>query len=205
MGFYSKNNTLMKLRVPNSLEDITVAQYRKLAQIDITQDETQWLKETVSVLCGLDESLVNKLSLTELEKIGTVVNKITNADTNDQELVKKIDYKGKRYGFHPNLSKLTVGEFADLETYCAAGFFEHINEIISILYRPIKQEHKDFYQIEEYTGDVFPDYWDDLKMHVVLGATNFFLSIGETLTTDLVNSLAVKDKLTSSRKNGDGT
>ena len=195
----------MKLRVPISLEDITVAQYRKLAQIDITQDETQWLKETVSVLCGLDESLVNKLSLTELEKIGTVVNKITNADTNDQELVKKIDYKGKRYGFHPNLSKLTVGEFADLETYCAAGFFEHINEIISILYRPIKQEHKDFYQIEEYTGDVFPDYWDDLKMHVVLGATNFFLSIGETLTTDLVNSLAVKDKLTSSRKNGDGT
>ena len=195
----------MKLRVPISLEDITVAQYRKLAQIDITQDETQWLKETVSVLCGLDESLVNKLSLTELEKIGTVVNKITNADTNDQELVKKIDYKGKRYGFHPNLSKLTVGEFADLETYCAAGFFEHINEIISILYRPIKQEHKDFYQIEEYTGDVFPDYWDDLKMHVVLGATNFFLSIGETLTTDLVNSLAVKDKLTSSRKNGAGT
>ena len=195
----------MKLRVPNSLEDITVAQYRKLAQIDITQDETQWLKETVSVLCGLDESLVNKLSLTELEKIGTVVNKITNADTNDQELVKKIDYKGKRYGFHPNLSKLTVGEFADLETYCAAGFFEHINEIISILYRPIKQEHKDFYQIEEYTGDVFPDYWDDLKMHVVLGATNFFLSIGVTLTTDLVNSLAVKDKLTSSRKNGAGT
>ena len=195
----------MKLRVPNSLEDITVAQYRKLAQIDITQDETQWLKETVSVLCGLDKSLVNKLSLTELEKIGTVVNKITNADTNDQELVKKIDYKGKRYGFHPNLSKLTVGEFADLETYCAAGFFEHINEIISILYRPIKQEHKDFYQIEEYTGDVFPDYWDDLKMHVVLGATNFFLSIGETLTTDLVNSLAVKDKLTSSRIIGDGT
>ena len=195
----------MKLTVPNSLEDITVEQYRKLAQIDITQDETQWLKETVSVLCGLDESLVNKLSLTELEKIGTVVNKITNADTNDQELVKKIDYKGKRYGFHPNLSKLTVGEFADLETYCAAGFFDHINEIISILYRPIKQEHKDFYQIEEYTGDVFPDYWDDLKMNVVLGATNFFLSIGETLTTDLVNSLAVKDKLTLSRKNGDGT
>ena len=33
----------MKLRVPNSLEDITVAQYRKLAQIDITQDETKWL------------------------------------------------------------------------------------------------------------------------------------------------------------------
>tara|TARA_R100001086_G_scaffold117767_2_gene60476 strand:+ start:286 stop:873 length:588 start_codon:yes stop_codon:yes gene_type:complete len=195
----------VKLRVPNSLEDITVAQYRKLAKIDITKDETQWLKETVSILCGLDESLVNKLSLTELEKIGTVVNKITNADTNDQELVKKIDYKGKRYGFHPNLSKLTVGEFADLETYCAAGFFEHINEIISILYRPIKQEHKDFYQIEEYTGEVFPDYWDDLKMHVVLGATNFFLSIGETLTTDLVSSLQVKEKLTLSRKNGAGT
>ena len=195
----------MKLRVPNSLEDITVAQYRKLAQIDITQDETQWLKETVSVLCGLDESLVNKLSLTELEKIGTVVNKITNADTNDQELVKKIDYKGKRYGFHPNLSKLTVGEFADLETYCAAGFFEHINEIISILYRPIKQEHKDFYQIEEYTGDHFPNHWDELKMDVVLGAVNFFLSIGVSLTNGLANYLAEQEKQTLSRRSGGGT
>ena len=93
----------MKLKVPNSLEDISVAQYRKLANIDLTQDETKWLKETISVLCNLDEKVVNKLSLKELQKIGTVVNKITDADTNDQELVKKIDYKGKRYGFHPNL------------------------------------------------------------------------------------------------------
>lgn len=183
----------MKITVPNSLDDISVAQYRKLANIDLKQDETAWLKETISILCSLDVVVVNKLSLKELEKIGKVVTKITNADTNQQQLIKKIDYKGKRYGFHPNLSKLTVGEFADLETFCAAGFFDHINEIISILYRPIKQENKDFYQIEEYTGEVFPDYWDDLKMSVVLGATNFFLSIGETLTKDLDSYLQERE------------
>jgi hypothetical protein len=71
--------------------------------------------------------------------------------------------------------------------YCNEGYFENLNGIISILYRPIVQEGGDFYTIEDYDAVVLPNYWDDLKMDVVLGATNFFLSIGETLTNGLVN------------------
>ena len=91
------------------------------------------------------------------------------------------------------MSKLTVGEFADLESYCAEGFFENLNEIIGILYRPIKSEAGEFYTIEDYTGEVLPNYWDSLKMSVVLGATNFFLSTGVTLTRALASSLVKKE------------
>ena len=62
------------------------------------------------------------------------------------------------------------------------------------MYRPIKKEGGDFYTIEEYKADVFPNYWDSLKMDVVLGAVNFFLSIGVTLTNDLASSLAEEAK-----------
>jgi len=177
----------MEIIVPDSMADVTVKQYRDLSNIDLKQDTTEWMSESIAILCNIDSVIVNKLTLNELDRIAVVINKVTDPEQNNQELQKKIDYKGKRYGFHPNLSKLTVGEFADLESYCNGGYFENLNEIIGILYRPIVTEGGDFYTIEDYDAVVLPNYWDDLKMDVVLGATNFFLSIAETLTTDLVS------------------
>ena len=177
----------MELIVPDSMADVTVKQYRDLSNIDLTQAETEWLSQAISILCNIDAEVVAKLTINELDKIGKVINKLTDSDQNNQELQKKMDYKGKRYGFHPNLSKLTVGEFADLESYCNGGYFENLNEIIGILYRPIVTEGGEFYTIEDYDAVVLDNYWDDLKMDVVLGATNFFLSTAETLTNDLVS------------------
>tara|TARA_R110002096_G_scaffold317525_2_gene511975 strand:- start:66 stop:623 length:558 start_codon:yes stop_codon:yes gene_type:complete len=179
----------MKITVPDSLADITVKQYKLLAEIEFKEDSTEWIIESISLLCGLSKEQVGSLTMPEVEKISKVIARLNNADKNNQQLKKKIKYKGKKYGFHPNLSKLTVGEFADLETYCGDGFFDNLNEILSILYRPIKTEGGDFYTIEKYKGDVFPNYWDNLKMDVVLGAVNFFLSIGVTLTKGLASSL----------------
>jgi len=179
----------MKITVPDSLADISVKQYKLLADIKFDEDSSEWIIESVSILCGLTKDQVGTLTMPEVEKIGSIISRLNNADKNNQELQTKIKYKGKKYGFHPNLSKLTVGEFADLETYCGGGFFDNLNEILSILYRPIKTEGGDFYTIEKYKGDVFPNYWDNLKMDVVLGAVNFFLSIGVALTKDSANSL----------------
>ncbi len=179
----------MKINVPDSLADISVKQYKLLAEIEFKEDSTEWIIESISLLCGLTKEQVGTLTMPEVEKISTVISRLNNADENNQQLQTKIKYKGKKYGFHPNLSKLTVGEFADLETYCGGGFFNNLNEILSILYRPIKTEGGDFYTIEKYKGDVFPNYWDNLKMDVVLGAVNFFLSIGVALTKDSANSL----------------
>ena len=181
----------MKITVPDSLADITVKQYKLLADIKFEENSTEWIIESVCIMCDLSKDQVDTLTVPELEKIGKIISRINNEDENNQELQTKVKYKDKKYGFHPNLSKLTVGEFADLETYCGGGFFDNLNEILSILYRPIKTEGGDFYTIEKYKGDVFPNYWDSLKMDVVLGAVNFFLSIGVTLTKDSANSLAV--------------
>ena len=185
----------MKITVPDSLADISVKQYKQLAEIEFKEDSTEWIIESISLLCGLTKEQVGTLTMPEVEKISKIISRLNNADKNNQKLSTKIKYKGKKYGFHPNLSKLTVGEFADLETYCGGGFFDNLNEILSILYRPIKTEGGDFYTIEKYKGDVFPNYWDNLKMDVVMGAVNFFLSIGVILTKDLANSLAEGGKV----------
>ena len=182
----------MKITVPDSLADISVKQYKKLALIDTEQSHDKWLIEAVSIFCDLSIEEVERMNYKDLSKISNIVKKLNDADGQDEKLQSKLDYKGKRYGFHPNLSKLTVGEFADLETYCSKGFFDNLGFIISILYRPIRVESGDFYTIEDYKGNGDPTYWDDLKMNIVMGAINFFLSIGVALTTDLANSLTVE-------------
>tara|TARA_R110002020_G_C16291279_1_gene772461 strand:- start:2316 stop:2852 length:537 start_codon:yes stop_codon:yes gene_type:complete len=171
------------------MADISVSQYKKLSELTVKENSTEWLIQAISILCAIDKKLVEQLTMKELERIGKIVSNITDIDKNNQPVQKIIEYKGKRYGFHPNLSKLTVGEFADLETFCDGGYFKNINEILGILYRPIVIEAGDFYTIEEYDAVILPDHWQDLNMNVVLGATNFFLSIGVTLTKGLANYL----------------
>ena len=185
----------MKLTVPDSLADISVKQYKLLANLKLDEKSTEWIVEAICIMCNLSKEETNQLTIPEMERISTIISRINDADGQDEKLVTKLDYKGKRYGFHPNLSKLTVGEFADLETYCSQGLFDNLGYIISILYRPIKTEAGDFYTIESYKGDGDPTYWDELKMDVVMGAINFFLSIGVILTQDLANSLAEGEKV----------
>ena len=185
----------MKITVPDSLADITVKQYKLLADLKLDEKSTEWIVEAICIMCNLSKEETNQLTIPEMERISTIISRINDADGQDEKLLTKLDYKGKRYGFHPNLSKLTVGEFADLETYCSQGLFDNLGYIISILYRPIKTESGDFYTIESYKGDGNPTYWDDLKMDIVMGAINFFLSIGVILTKDLANSLVEGEKV----------
>lgn len=175
----------MKLIVPSDLADITIKQYKLLAEIDLDANENNWVIEAVSILCKLKPEDVQRLPVSDLERIAKVIKRLNDPDQNEQPLQTIIDYKGVRYGFHPNLSKLTVGEFADVETYCKDGFFNNLTQVMSILYRPIKDEYGDFYSIEEYEGARLDNHWDDLKMNIVMGAVNFFLSIGLNFTKDL--------------------
>ena len=160
----------MKITVPDSLADISVKQYKALADIKLDENSTDWLLESISILCNLTKKQVGTLTIPETERISLIIGKLNNEDENNQELQQKI------------------------ETFCGGGFFKNLNEILCILYRPIKTEGGDFYTIEKYEGDTFPNYWDDLKMSVVLGAVNFFLSIGVTLTKDLVSYLPEGEK-----------
>ena len=181
----------MKLTVPSELADITIEQYKRLAELDLDTDDTSWVVEAICILCELQADDVQRLPLRDIERIAEVIKRLNDPNQNNQPLQTRIDYKGVRYGFHPNLSKLTVGEFADVETYCKDGFFNNLTQVMSILYRPIKEEHGEFYTIEDYSGARLDNHWDGLKMNIVMGAVNFFLSIGVNLTKDSPNYLRV--------------
>ncbi|CAB5224135.1 hypothetical protein UFOVP386_27 [uncultured Caudovirales phage] len=61
----------------------------------------------------------------------------------------KWNHNGITYGFHPFLDGLSFAEWLDLNK-CMKDFPKSLDEVLAILYRPIKMELYDKYEIEDY-------------------------------------------------------
>ena len=81
---------------------------------------------------------------------------------------------------------------------------KHLPQVMGILYRPIVEEHGEFYRIADYDGEDRSEFFREMKMAHALGAAAFFLRIGKGLVDALDSySKAVKDP--SYPKNMDGS
>ena len=190
------------ITIPSNLYDVTIGQYQRVQAIP-EGDELRQIVETICILCGLKEEEVMGMEQKDLERIGGILGGIFEK-YHDAYPLQRIIQLDQRYGFHPNLSRLTVAEFADIETLCKDSLDKHLPQIMGILYRPIVEEHGEFYRIDEYDGEDRSAYFKDMKMADALGATAFFLRTGKELAIALDSySRAVKDP--SYPRNTDGS
>ena len=91
------------------------------------------------------------------------------------------EFNGEEYGFCPNLSNITTGEYIDLESYCKEPI-ENLHIIMSILYRKITFKRNDRYAIEDYNPDEFKEeLFKDCPMDIALNCLGFFLTLGSEL------------------------
>ena len=74
-----------------------------------------------------------------------------------------------------------MAEFADIETLCADSLDKHLPQVMGILYRPIVEEHGEFYRIADYDGEDRSEFFQEMKMAHALGAAAFFLRTGNAL------------------------
>ena len=108
-----------KIEVPNKLSEITLGQYQKFSKIfteDTDQDFLQ--KKMVEIFCGIPLADVNKIKYSSVKK---VVETISKMFSEKPKLQKIFDFGGKEFGFHPQLSEMTFGEFVDADTFTLDG------------------------------------------------------------------------------------
>ena len=190
------------ISIPETLYDITVDQYLQIQAIP-EGDEMEQVVRTICILCGLERSEVMAMEQKDIQHIGGVIGGILDKydDTYPVERIIELD---QRYGFHPNCSRITVAEFADIETLCKDSLDKHLPQVMGILYRPIVEEHGDFYRIADYDGEDRSEFFREMKMAHALGAAAFFLRTGRALVDALDSySKAVKDP--SYPRNTDGS
>ena len=181
----------VNLRIPTSLNEITLAQYQEFAKLEADLDKT---KDTaiqlkiVEIFCKVPEVVVRNMKATDIAEICEIIN--TMFDT-EHQLINRFRLKGIDYGFIPELDDMSFGEYIDLDTFISDN--DNLHRAVNVLFRPIEYKRGNRYKIKDYNPDT-SETAKDFPLDVVLGAIVFFYSLGKDLSMVMLNSLDSKNE-----------
>ena len=126
-----KNKGKVKeFKLIKSWNDVTLENWTKLIQHK-TKSKSNEALTIISELSNIPKDIINKLELSDVATIMGQIGKLqSQADT---KLSKIVEIDDKRYGFHPDLDSITLGEYADIETFVKLDVEKHLPEIMAIL------------------------------------------------------------------------
>lgn len=146
-----KKGKVKEFKLISSWKEVTLEKWLKLVEFHNGSKSSEAL-ETISELSNIPKDLITQL---ELRDIAVMMGSISELQTKqDSSLKRVIEIDGKKYGFHPDLDSITLGEYADLEQFIKLGIEKHLPEIMAVLYRPIVDEENEVYTIEAYDGNI---------------------------------------------------
>jgi hypothetical protein len=137
----------------SSWEDVTLEKWIALTGL-AEGSKTKEAEETIAMLSDIPRKVVKELSLRD---VAVILGKMGGLQSEQDTILKKvIEIDGVEYGMHPDLSEITLGEYADIETLIKEGIENNLPELMAILFRPItaKGESEDVYDIEAYDGKI---------------------------------------------------
>jgi len=181
----------VNLRIPTSLNEITLAQYQEFAKLEADLDKT---KDTaiqlkiVEIFCKVPEVVVRNMKATDIAEICEIIN--TMFDT-EHQLINRFRLKGIDYGFIPELDDMSFGEYMDLDTFISDN--DNLHRAVNVLFRPIEHKRGNRYTIKGYNPDT-SEIAKDFPLDAVLGAIVFFYSLGKDLSLVMLNSLDSKNE-----------
>tara|TARA_R110000772_G_scaffold19271_1_gene53929 strand:+ start:147 stop:752 length:606 start_codon:yes stop_codon:yes gene_type:complete len=189
-GKKSKEFNLIK-----SWSDVTLETWLKLIECESSY-KTEEASKTIELLSDIPKETLRELELSDVAKILGILSELQK-NTKDTKLKNIIEINKVEYAFHPNLSEITLGEYADIEQLIKVGIEKNLPELMAILYRPVKEKHKNgVYIIDAYDGDVTMRAEEMKLMSAIQVQTAlfFFFLLGRILLKILPSYLTKKPK-----------
>lgn len=193
-----------KVNVPSDLSEITLKQYQEFLKAkEEIKDPYKIQCKVIEIFCNVNEGIVRKMKLSDVEKISIVLNEMFEHKT---PLIKSFTLGGVEYGFISDLHNISFGEYIDLDTHISDWQKMHL--AMNVLFRPIKQKMGDKYIIEDYNLDN-QTVIQQMPLSAVMGSIFFLFRLGMDLSKAMTKSLTQEEKkaLTqylTSQGNGDG-
>lgn len=207
----------IKLSVPATQADIPLHKYQKYAKIVQDNAKEELAEDFVrikilEIFCDITLKEAYELPINELDGVVTHILSIMSEKAILQRRFTMTDPKGKtvEFGFMPNMDKMSLGEYVDLEKYISD--WNTMHRALAVMYRPIVAGKGEFYEIEKYEGsDKYADIMKDSPVTVALGSMVFFYNLGRELLRATLRSLqkqtdgiVQQQAKTHSEKSGDG-
>ena len=152
----------------------------------LAQEIRDRIVEVVSINGGHFSSTLGAVELTlgmQYSDVIKITEHLTNILSKTEDLTPIFKLGNTEFGFIPNLEKITLGEYIDLDSYL--GQWDKMNLAMSVLYRPVTKRKDDRYLIEDYDGTRYSDIMKQAPLNVCLGAMVFFYN----LTNELLNCI----------------
>ena len=196
----------------DSWAEVSLEKWMKIIEIE-TGSKTKEAEETIEALSDMPKKLVKELALRD---VAIIMGKIAEMQSNEDSSLKRIiEIEGVEYGFHPDLDSITLGEYADIETFIKNGAEKHMPEMMAVLYRPVTEKtDSGIYTIEKYGGDltIRAEQMKKMSAEQVQSALRFFFVLGTELLKILPSYLmqVLKEMKTQLHQNhlgksGDGS
>lgn len=207
----------MKVRIEIP-EYLTIGQYQEYMSYK-EQEGLKGVARFISVITGHPYEDLIKWSPVSINE---VLEKLTVLLETNNEFYPVIEWEGEVYGYS-SLSKMTLGEFIDLETLNKNNI-DNLHEIAALLYRPIKKHsfgglkwevksaYKlarnkvenpfNYYTIENYDSEsrkLNSQKFKEFPVHLILGALVFFSVTSVMSVNDTV--FGMTDPLTTTMTN----
>ena len=191
----------LEIIVPQNWSGVTLEQYLKLQKDIITygDDEVAYVATLLYHICGVEPEWIPQLPTDTLNAIKTDLRRFMG--DSDYPLQRIIEINGKQYGFEPNLSTMSYGAYLDITKYENITIDKNWNNIMAVLYRPLKKKVGALYEIQPYDSSKSkPEIFDKVGMDVHFGAMFFFLNTLTELVNDILNSLKLAELPPSQRE-----
>ena len=180
----------VNLRIPTSLNEITLGQYQEFSKLDNDTEikPVDIQLKMIEIFCGVSDLVVRNMKATDITEICNILN---NMFDTEHQLVNRFKLNGVDYGFIPELDDMTFGEYVDLDTFI--GDNDNLHRAANVLFRPIEFKRGDRYTVKDYDSDT-SEIAKDFPLDVVLGAIVFFYRLGKDLSVAMMNSLDKKNE-----------
>ena len=183
----------MKVQVPMTTADITIEQYAKYSMIAEDSDKEFVGHKAISIFLGIELKDVLQIPQAQAEELLKDINDMLESSPTMEYT---FTHKGTKYGFIPDLEKLTLGEYVDLEDYIKDP--KDWNKAAAVMFRPVKDSLGNLYNIEPYIGDKrSQEEAKDFPASHFINATVFFYNLSNQL---LANSAFYLAKLIDSEE-----
>ena len=176
-----KEGKVKEFKLINSWADVTLETWLKLVDF-ATGTKTEEATETIAALSDIPKRLIKELALSD---VAVIMSKIAELQAKQDTTLKRIiEINDVEYGFMPDLDKISLGEYADVEQFIKNGIESNLPELMAVLYRPVKLKKNDIYIIDAYDGDITMRTEEMKKMSAeqVQSALVFFYHLGKVLS-----------------------
>ena len=193
----------VKIKIPTSLNEITLGQYQEFLKLD-SKKESDVLLKMVELFCKVPIEVVRSMKANDIKDICEIINKMFDVE---HQMLNRFQLSGKDYGFIPDLENMSFGEYVDLDTFM--GDNDNLHRAMNVLYRPIDLKQGQRYTLKEYDPDT-NEQAKNYPLDACFGAMVFFYNLGKDLSTVILNSSSKQNEenlvqYLDLQKNGGGT